>query len=71
MAYTQYTLVEPLRWDALAYLLYGDETKIKVLTDANPQLAMLAFVKSGTTIAVPIIDQSDVIDNSLLPPWKR
>lgn len=71
MNYTQYTLNEPLRWDALAYKLYGDEMKIKTLTDANPQMAMLAFVPSGTTIAVPILEQSDVIDTSLLPPWKR
>lgn len=64
------------RWDLLAYRYYGDAAKQSVLLEANRSLFLnpvrvpLMILSSGIMLIVPIID-TDEIDDSDLPPWKR
>jgi len=64
------------RWDSIAYLYYGDASRMSVLIEANRALFLADFVPVppvlpyGMTIRVPLLDAA-TIDPLLLPPWKR
>jgi phage tail protein X len=57
------------RWDLLAWQYYGDATGYSQIIMANPNVAITPQFDAGVTIAVPILEQSDVIISDL-PPWK-
>lgn len=57
------------RWDLLAWQYYGDATGYSAIIMANPAVAITPVFGAGVTIAVPILQQSDVISADL-PPWK-
>jgi phage tail protein X len=57
------------RWDLIAWQYYGDATDYSPIIMANPNVAIAPQFDAGVTIAVPILEQSDVITTDL-PPWK-
>ncbi|HYL59151.1 MAG TPA: tail protein X [Candidatus Acidoferrales bacterium] len=57
------------RWDLIAWQYYGDATGYSPIIMANPNVAIVPQFGAGVTIAVPILEQSDVIISDL-PPWK-
>lgn len=70
----RYVVRVPQAWDALAYLLFGDERGAPELVEANPELARAAIVPAGTVIVVPVEDPADALPDvpvaASLPPWK-
>jgi phage tail protein X len=66
-----YITQEGDRIDTLAHRFYGGMYGISILSDANPFVPLEAIFEVGTVIIVPIIDNSQVIANENLPPWKR
>ena len=68
--YTPYTTKEGDRWDTIAWSAYGDTSKVKELTEANPFVPLDPILPGGLELRIPILTQS-AIDQSLLPPWKR
>lgn len=66
-----YTTVEGDRIDMLAARFYGENTGIKILIDANPDVPVTALYPLGTVLIVPIIDDSVIDSNKDLPPWKQ
>ena len=71
MASFNYSTVEGDRVDNLSQRFYGGQYGISILLDANPFIQIEAIFPIGTVLVVPIIESEQVIDNSLLPPWKR
>lgn len=71
MANTIYTCPEPMRWDQIAYQAYGDVGQIDLLIRANTGLAADPILPTGTKVLIPVVDDTEVEDTSLLPPWKR
>lgn len=64
-----YTTVQGDAWDGIAYKLYGDESYMKVLIEANwPLLDVLVF-SSGTEITVPELDETT--DEEDEPIWMQ
>ena len=67
---TTYTTNKPTRWDEIAYIAYGDASRMQEIIDANVGLPLNATIAGGTVVNIPIVDAT-TIDTSLLPPWKR
>ena len=55
------------RWDQLAYKYYGDSTQYERIIAANPHMAMTPTLPAGVKLAIPVVEQSDVVED--LPPW--
>ncbi len=66
-----YRTVEGDRIDTLAARFYGGNHGISILADANPDVPITAVFPLGTILIVPVIDDSEIIANTDLPPWKR
>ena len=64
------------RWDTIAFQYYNDASLSHMLVNANqnlfidPLAPIPSILPSRTILRIPVIDVS-VIDDSLLPPWKR
>ncbi|MEJ2793963.1 tail protein X [Iodobacter sp. LRB] len=57
------------RWDLLAWRYYRDISRIPLLIDANPHMAISEVLPSGQTVLIPIIEEE--VSTEDLPPWKR
>lgn len=57
------------RWDLLAWRYYHDVSRIPLLIDANPHIAIHEVLASGQTLLIPIIEEE--VSTEDLPPWKR
>jgi Phage Tail Protein X. len=55
------------RWDQLAHKYYGDPTQYERIIAANPHMAMAPILPAGVKLAIPVVEQSDVVED--LPPW--
>lgn len=66
-----YTTAAGDRWDTLAARFYGSNAGIAVLIDANPAVPITAVLPMGTPLIVPVIDDTEITNNTNLPPWKR
>lgn len=58
------------RWDLLAFQYYGDPTNYEVIIMANPLVPIEPVFEAGIVVAIPIIQQQDVVTRDL-PPWNR
>ena len=58
-------------WDILAKNLYGKETLMNVLIQANYPHRKNAIFPAGVVLNVPVIDTTSVESQENLPPWKR
>ena len=72
MRYVEHKCCEGERWDLIALAYYGSGKNIRAIIRANPDyLGSLSFM-GGEIIRVPVIDQTDAIqDTPQLPAWKR
>lgn len=64
----KYITVQGDMWDSIAKRLYGTETALNKLLEANQQYADIVVFPAGIVLAVP----GYVAPNaSTLPPWRR
>ncbi len=67
-----YTVRQGETWSSIAWNMYGSMSGIKILIEANPGVPIDTILPDGTTLIVPILDDSDsVILTTKLPPWKQ
>ena len=66
-----YITREGERIDQLSDRFYGGMHGISILADANMSVPLDAIFPMGTVLIIPIIDDTQVITNDNLPPWKR
>jgi phage tail protein X len=72
MGNLSYTTTGGENWGMLSYKYYGDEGLFKLITDANPLVAITPILPAGITLAIPIVQPPDSsINAALLPAWKR
>lgn len=69
--FTEITLRENMRWDMVSYRAYGTVNKIPEIADANPTVPLSEEIPSGTKLYIPIIEDAEIVQTELLPPWKR
>jgi phage tail protein X len=57
-------------WDLISFKIYGDESFMDVLLDANPDLRHIVIFTEPAYINVP---ERPVVARSLadMPPWKQ
>lgn len=70
MAFTEYITKERDRWDNIAFLAYGDVTKMPQIIAANPKVPVYDVLPSGLKLLIPVLSEPSA-DSSMLPPWKR
>jgi hypothetical protein len=59
-------------WGYLANLYYGSMKGIKTLIAANPDVPIDTVLPYGTTLIVPIVENTDsALIITKLPPWKN
>ncbi len=58
------------RIDEIAYQYFKDCFNIKPIIKFNPHIPLKPYIKQGSLVAIPI-EESENIDNSKLPVWKR
>ena len=63
-----YTTIQGDMWDMIAYKVYGRESCMKDLLEANEEHRDIAVFPAGITLSVPDVD---LPTTSTLPPWKR
>lgn len=71
MPNTEYITIEGDRWDTIAFKAYGDATLYPTIQSANPFIPLIDTFEGGVRIQVPILEDVESTDLSLLPPWKR
>lgn len=64
----KYITVQGDMWDNIAKRLYGTETALNKLLEANQQYADIVVFPAGIVLAVPGYVAPNV---STLPPWRR
>ena len=65
------TTIQGDTWDILAKRLYGKETFMNVLIEANYPRRKIAIFPAGIVLNVPEIDTTSVEYEANLPPWKQ
>lgn len=55
-------------WDMIAYKLYGTESGMNVLLEANQQYADTVIFPAGIRLIIP--EYTEPLPNTL-PPWRR
>ncbi|MFC3802802.1 tail protein X [Cohnella sp. GCM10012308] len=63
-----YSTLQGDTWDGIAFKLYGDETLMSLLINANPAHAATVLFSGGVLLAVPERPAETAAD---LPPWRR
>ena len=67
-----YKTVSGDTWDLISYKLYGSEQYFHQLMRANLNLLSIAVFDSNIPVIVPELDtNTNAVDISKLPPWKR
>lgn len=69
-ALTSYTTLDGDTWTGIAYKSYGDVSKMPEILLANFYVPAFPVLPGGIVLNIPILEP-EVIDSSLLPPWKR
>jgi len=63
-----YTTIQGDMWDLIAYKVYGRESCMKELLEANEEYRHIAIFPSGITLNLPDIEPQK---SEILPPWMR
>ena len=59
-------------WGYIANFYYGSMAGIKTLIAANPSVPIDTILPYGTTLVIPIVEDTDAaLITSKLPPWKN
>lgn len=70
--YIEYITQQNDTWDYIAWIMYGNETLMGVLIEANPQIPIAPLIGMGLTMAIPIIgDLRPTLNNEQRPPWRQ
>lgn len=69
MAASTYTTILGDTWDAIAYRLWGIETLMHKLMEANPAHRLTVVFASGVTLTVPTLS-TEQTTTAMDPPWK-
>ena len=64
----KYTTIQGDMWDGIAKKVYGTETAMNVLLDANPEHIGTVVFSTGIVLDVP---NYTAPTPDLLPPWRR
>lgn len=72
MTFTKFTTTQGIRWDTIAYQMYGDAAAYPRLIEANPDVPATPRLPGGIQLRIPIIDlPQEVAPQDTLPPWLR
>lgn len=63
-----YTTVQGDRWDLIAYKVYGNESYMSHLLEANKQYRDVFVFSAGAKLEIPEITEAA---SDTLPPWRR
>lgn len=63
-----YTTSQGDMWDAIAYMVYGDERKVDILYEANPRYIGELIFDAGIKIWCPEVDEDSEDEN--VPDWR-
>ncbi|MFX3635457.1 MAG: tail protein X [Candidatus Pristimantibacillus sp.] len=63
-----YITIQGDTWDLIAYKLYGSESYMVQLMQANPSYMPMTIFSAGIVLQVPTV--TEPIDTTL-PPWKQ
>lgn len=63
-----YTSIQGDTWDMIAYKVYGKESAMAQLIEANSDLANIAVFSAGVQVTCPTIAPEAA---HILPPWRR
>lgn len=63
-----YTTVQGDEWDLIALKVFGDESYLNALLNANQQYNDVLVFSAGIQLVLPEIE---VKSTTILPPWKR
>ena len=63
-----YTSIQGDTWDMIAYKVYGEESAMVQLIEANSALANIAIFPSSVQVICPTIAPEA---SHILPPWRR
>ncbi len=58
------------RWDAIAWIYYGDATLYSFIIMANPSVTIEPALAAGIQLFIPIIQVAKT-SNAVVPPWRR
>lgn len=67
--YLIYTCGAGERWDGIALLMYGRESGVRYLYEANPEYITKCVFDGGEKLKVPIIEQAEP-EEQALPVWR-
>lgn len=62
-----YSTIQDDMWDMIAYKVYGNESYINYLLEANQGYKDVAVFPAGVTLEVP---DAPSVSASILPPWR-
>lgn len=62
-----YTTVQGDMWDTIAYKVYGNESYMNYLLEANQSYKDVAVFPTDITLTVP---DAPEVSTSILPPWR-
>lgn len=65
-----YTTKQGDMWDYIAYLIYGDEYKMSVLLEANPQWIDVYIFDAGIKLWCPELSISEESEGESVPDWR-
>ena len=63
-----YISIQGDTWDMIAYKVYGEESAMVQLIEANNDLAHIAIFQAGVQVTCPTIAPEAA---HILPPWRR
>ena len=63
---SSYTTIQGDTWDAIAYVVYGDEMQMHLLIEANPDQRETVIFSAGVVLNVPDIGETV---RAPAPPW--
>ena len=56
-------------WDAVAHKVYGDETRMGDLIEANPEYLSVTVFDAGRVLRVPLLEERAAREG--IPPWRK
>lgn len=65
-----YTTKQGDMWDYIAYLIYGDEYKMPILLQANPQYNDIYIFEAGTQLWCPELSVEEENEDEEIPEWR-
>ena len=67
--YKEYTTREGDTFDALALIMYGEETLAHYIIEFNPDYADVLIFDANVPLRLPIVEEVETPDT--LPPWRQ